>query len=68
MFRQHSVHHVNGQHDPTHRHNPNANRFLTPLAQPDVGDLHEHRHAVEVNDLVTPVELVGFTRRKAQGT
>ena len=36
------------------------------MTQPDVGDLHEYRHAVEENDLVAPVELIGFTRRKTQ--
>jgi hypothetical protein len=36
------------------------------MAQPDMSDLHEHGHAVEENDLVAPVELIGFTRRKAQ--
>jgi hypothetical protein len=37
------------------------------VAEPDMGDLHRHRHAVASDhDLVAPVELVGFTRREAQ--
>ena len=36
------------------------------VTEPDMGDLHGHRHAVQQDDLVAPVELVGFTRRKAQ--
>ena len=36
------------------------------VAEPDMGDLHDHRHAVQQDDLVAPVELIGFTRRKAQ--
>ena len=31
-----------------------------------MGGLHDHRHAIEQDDLVAPVELVGFSRRKAQ--
>ena len=30
-----------------------------------MGDLHDHRHAVQQDDLVAPVELVGFPRSKA---
>src|SRR6185437_12329792 len=36
-------------------------------AEPDMGDLHRRRHAVDDDDLVAPVELVGFPRRKRQG-
>ncbi len=36
-------------------------------AEPDVGDLHRRRHPVHDDDLVAPVELVGFARRKRQG-
>ena len=36
------------------------------VTEPDMGDLHGHRHAVQQDDLVAPVELVGFTWRKAQ--
>ena len=36
------------------------------VAEPDVRHLHGHRHAVQQDDLVAPVELVGFTRREAQ--
>ena len=31
-----------------------------------MGGLHDHRHAIEQDDLMAPVELVGFSRRKAQ--
>ena len=36
------------------------------VAEPDMGGLHDHRHAIEQDDFVAPVELVGFSRRKAQ--
>src|SRR3984885_1565271 len=36
------------------------------VAEPDMGGLHDHRHAVEQDDLVAPVELIGFSSRKAQ--
>jgi hypothetical protein len=36
------------------------------VTKPDMGSLHSHRHAAEQDDFVTPVELVGFTRSKAQ--
>src|SRR5712692_7084948 len=36
------------------------------VAQPDMGDLDRRRHPVQHDDLVAPVELVGFARRKAQ--
>src|SRR5216683_8069901 len=36
------------------------------VTEPDMGGLHNHRHAIEQNNLVAPVELVGFTWRKAQ--
>jgi hypothetical protein len=36
------------------------------VTQPDMSDLHEYRRAIEENDLVAPVELVSFSRRKAQ--
>jgi hypothetical protein len=31
-----------------------------------MGGLHHHRHAIEQDDLMAPVELIGFSRRKAQ--
>ena len=31
-----------------------------------MGGLHDHRHAAQQNDLVAPVELVGFPRRYAR--
>ena len=34
------------------------------VAKPDVGNLHDHRHAGEQDDLVAPVELVSFARRE----
>jgi hypothetical protein len=36
------------------------------MAEPDMGGLHDHRHAIEQNHLVAPVELIGFSRCKAQ--
>lgn len=36
------------------------------VAKPDVGRLDHHRHAIEQNHFVAPVELVGFAGRKAQ--
>src|ERR1700676_3676396 len=36
------------------------------VAEPDMGGLHDHRYAIEQDDLVAPVELVDFSRRKAQ--
>ena len=36
------------------------------VTEPDMGGLHDHRHAAQQDDLVAPVELVGFTRREAQ--
>src|SRR6266700_1402682 len=36
------------------------------VTEPDMGDLHDHRHAAQQNDFVAPVELVGFAWRKAQ--
>ena len=36
------------------------------VAEPDVGDLDDHRRAVDQHDLVLSVELVGLTRRKRQ--
>jgi len=36
------------------------------VAEPDMGDLHGHRHAVQDDDLVAPVELVGLARREEQ--
>src|SRR5467141_116726 len=36
------------------------------VAEPDMGGLNDHRHAIEQHDLMAPVELVGFSRRKAQ--
>lgn len=36
------------------------------VAEPDMGDLHGYRHAVDQDDLVAPVELVGLARREEQ--
>ena len=36
------------------------------VAEPDMRHLHRHRHAVDQDDLVAPVELVGLARREAQ--
>ncbi len=42
------------------------NEHHPAMAQPHMGDLDRHRRAIEQHDLVAPVELVGFSRRKAQ--
>jgi hypothetical protein len=31
-----------------------------------MGGLHDHRYAIEQDDFMAPVELIGFSRRKAQ--
>jgi hypothetical protein len=36
------------------------------VAEPGMRGLHHHRHAIEQDDLVAPVELIGFSRCKAQ--
>src|SRR6478752_115513 len=36
------------------------------VAEPDVGGLHGHRHAAQQDDLMAPVELVGFSWSEAQ--
>src|SRR5271156_4516536 len=36
------------------------------VTKPDMGDLHDHRHAAQQDDFVAPVELVGLSRSKAQ--
>ncbi|MGY2935968.1 hypothetical protein ACVWZ6_005570 [Bradyrhizobium sp. GM6.1] len=36
------------------------------VAEPDMGGLHHHRHAIEQDDLVAPVKLVSFSGRKAK--
>jgi len=43
-----------------------ANKQHTAVAEPDMGGLHDYRNAIQQNDLVAPVELVGFSWRKAQ--
>ena len=42
-----------------HEHHP-------AVAETDVRDLHRRRHAVQHDDLVAPVELVGLARRESQ--
>ena len=42
-----------------HEHHP-------AVAEPDMRDLHGRRHAVQHDDLVAPVELVGLARREGQ--
>ena len=44
------------------------NKQHPAMAEPDMGGLHHHRHAIEQDDLMVPVELIGFSRRKASGT
>src|SRR5215217_6488397 len=36
------------------------------VTEPDMGDLHDHRHAAQQDDLVAPVKLEGFSRSKTQ--
>ncbi|SDA58039.1 hypothetical protein SAMN02927914_01374 [Mesorhizobium qingshengii] len=36
------------------------------VGKPRVRKLHRYRHAIEQNDLVAPVELVGLACRKGQ--
>ncbi len=36
------------------------------VTKPDMGNLHDHRHAAQQDDFVAPIELVGLSRRKAQ--
>lgn len=36
------------------------------VTEPDMGDLHGHRHAIDDDDLMAPVELVGLARIKDQ--
>ena len=33
------------------------------VAEPDMGDLHRHRHAIDQDDLMAPVELIRLARR-----
>jgi hypothetical protein len=36
------------------------------VTEPNMGDLHDHSHAAQQDDLLAPVELEGFPRREAQ--
>src|SRR6516225_173838 len=36
------------------------------VAEPDVSDLHGHRRSAQQDNLVAPIELIGFARSKAQ--
>jgi hypothetical protein len=36
------------------------------VTEPDVGSLYDHRRPAQQDDLVAPVELIGFTWSKAQ--
>jgi hypothetical protein len=36
------------------------------VAEPKMGDLHDHRHPAQQDDFVAPVELLGLARSKAQ--
>ena len=42
-----------------HEHHP-------AVAEANVGDLHRRRHAVQRDELMAPIKLIGLTRRKAQ--
>ncbi len=41
-------------------------RTAPAMTEPDMSDLHDHRPPVQQDDFVAPVELVGFSRSKAQ--
>ena len=43
-----------------------ANEQHPAMTEPDMSDLHDHRYAAQQNDLVAPVELISFSRSKAQ--
>ena len=43
-----------------------ANEQHAAMTKPDMGDLHDHRHAAQQHDFAAPVELVGFSRSKTQ--
>ena len=43
-----------------------ADKHHAAVAETDVRDLHDRRHAVHHDDLVAPIELVSFARRKRQ--
>jgi hypothetical protein len=43
-----------------------AREHHAAVAEADVRDLHDRRHAVQHDDLVAPVELVGFARSERQ--
>ena len=36
------------------------------VAEPDMSDLHGHRRAAQQDNLVAPIELIGFPRGKTQ--
>jgi hypothetical protein len=36
------------------------------VAEPEMGGLHDRHYAIEQDDFMAPVELIGFSRRKAQ--
>ena len=42
-----------------------SNRMPT-VAEPDMSDLHGHRRAAQQDNLVAPIELIGFARSKTQ--
>jgi hypothetical protein len=43
-----------------------AHEHHAAVAKTDVRDLHDRRHAVQHDDLVAPIKLVGLARRKSQ--
>src|SRR5271166_5662754 len=54
------------QTEEDHARYPDGIVICSPLAKPDVRDLHDRRHPVHHNDLVAPVELIGLARRERQ--
>ena len=44
-----------------------AHKRHAAVTEPHMGHLHGHRRAVQHDDFVAPVELVGFAGRKSEG-
>ena len=78
--RFHIVVHTTGAGAPEERERPlmgvehhllrlariSAHQHHAAMAETDMRDLHGRRHPDQHDDLVAPVELVGFTRRESQ--
>src|SRR5271154_3492150 len=57
---------VRVEHHPLRLAGIGAHEQHAAVTEPDVGSLHDYRHAAQQDALVAPVELVGFARSKAQ--